>query len=155
MKNIYFIKHRLVCKSSLFRGSFVLERLVGLLDCRFTTQCLYPVFCHIPNMSACDVTVFSEVIPFFLHKLLIPSRILGGVLSVVKKLWFFFNGKYLPFYSLQLSSINYNLPYSFSSFSSVQDNKISFAELLLPFHLSLYEKWLKCNHWVVDCFYNG
>lgn len=57
---------------------------MGLLDCRFTTQCLYLVFCHIPNMSACDVTVFSEVIPFFLHKLLIPSRILGGVLSVVK-----------------------------------------------------------------------
>lgn len=84
LKNIPFIKHRIVCKSSLFRGILVLEKLVGLLDYRFTTKCLYLVFSHTPATSACDITVPSEVIPFLLHELLIPSGILGGVLTVVK-----------------------------------------------------------------------
>lgn len=36
LKTIPFIKHRILCKTSLFRCVLVLERLVGLLDCRFT-----------------------------------------------------------------------------------------------------------------------
>lgn len=84
LKTIPFIKGRIVCKSSLFRAILVLERLVGLLDGRCTTKCLYLVFSHTLATSACDITVPSEVIPYFLHDLLLPSRILGGVLTVVK-----------------------------------------------------------------------
>lgn len=84
LKTIPFIKHRIVCRTSLFRGILVPDTLAGLLDCRVRTKCLYLVFRHTPATSACDITVPSEVIPFFLRELLIPSRILGGVLTVLK-----------------------------------------------------------------------
>jgi len=84
LKIIPFIKHRIVCKTSLFRVILVLKRQVGLLDCRFTTKCLYLVLSHTLAALASDMTVPSQVIHFFLHKPIIPSRIVGGVPTVVK-----------------------------------------------------------------------
>lgn len=74
------------------------------LGCRFPTKCLYLAFCHTPATSASDITVPSEVIPFFLHELLIPSRILGGAIALVADCVSTFMGNicHLTFYNSPL-----------------------------------------------------
>lgn len=47
------------------------------------TKCLYLVLSHTLAKSVCDISVPQEAITFFLHELLIPSRMVGETLAVI------------------------------------------------------------------------